>query len=69
MPPFPPKIVERLMYNHLINYLDANKIIVDNQYGFRKEHSTYMALLKMINDITNELEKKNYSLGVFIDLS
>ena len=28
-----------------------------------------MALLKMINDITNELENKNYSLGVFIDLS
>ena len=57
------------MYNRLINYLDVNNIIVDNQYGFRKEHSTYMALLKMINDITNELENKNYSLGVFIDLS
>ena len=57
------------MYNRLNNYLDANKIIVDNQYGFRKEHSTYMVLLKMINDITNELENKNYSLGVFIDLS
>ena len=57
------------MYNRLNNYLDANKIIVDNEYGFRKEHSTYMAVLKMINDITNELENKNYSLGVFIDLS
>ena len=57
------------MYNRLNNYLDANKIIVDNQYGFRKEHSTYMAILKMINDITNELKNKNYSLGMFIDLS
>ena len=28
-----------------------------------------MAILIMINDITNELENKNYSLGVFIDLS
>ena len=56
------------MYNRLNNYLDANKIIVDNQYGFHKEHSTYMALLKMINDITNELQNKNYSLGLFIDL-
>ena len=57
------------MYNRLNNYLDANQIIVDNQYGFRKEYSTYMALLKMINDIINERENKNYSLGVFIDLS
>ena len=56
------------MYNRLNNYLDTNNIIVDNQYGFRKEHSTYIAVLKMINDITNELENKNYSLGVFIDL-
>ena len=63
MLPFFPKFL------NTINYLDANKIIVDNQYGFRKEHSTYMALLKMINDITNELKNKNYSLGVFIDLS
>ena len=61
-------MLECLM-KRLNNYLDANKIIVDNQYGFRKEHSTYMALLKMINDITNELKTKNYSLGVFIDLS
>ena len=57
------------MYNRLNSYLDAIKIIVDNRYGFHKEHSTYMALLKMINDITNQLENKNYSLGVFIDLS
>ena len=28
-----------------------------------------MVLLKMINDITNELKNKNYSLVVFIDLS
>ena len=54
------------MYNRLNNYLYANQIIVDNQYGFRKEHSTYMTLVKMINDITNERDNKNYSLGVFI---
>ena len=57
------------MYNRFINYLYANKIIVDNQYDFCKEHSTYMVSLKMINDITNELKNKNYSLGVFIDMS
>ena len=35
-------------------------------YVCRKEHVTYIALLKMTNDITNKLENKNYSLGVFI---
>ena len=32
---FSPKILERLMYSRLVNYLDVNKILVDNQYGFR----------------------------------
>ena len=57
------------MYNRLTKYLDGNEILVDYQYGFRKEHSAYMSLMNMINDITNELENNNYSLGVFIDLS
>ena len=48
--PFFPKIFERLMYNRLNNYLDANKIIVDNQYGFRKEHSTCFHLSSLPTD-------------------
>lgn len=67
--PFFSKILERLMYNRLSNYLTVNKILVDNQFGFREEHSTYMALLRMLNDITEELDSGNYSLGIFIDLS
>ena len=42
------------MYNHLINYLILNKILVENKCGFRQGHSTYMALLKLVNDITEE---------------
>jgi hypothetical protein len=42
-------------------------IIVDNQYEFRENHSS-MALLRMVNNISEELDNKNYSLGLFIDL-
>ena len=57
------------MYNRLLNYLTLNKILVENQLGFRHGHSTYMALLKLVNDITEELDKGNCSIGIFIDLS
>jgi hypothetical protein len=67
--PFFSKIFEKLMYNRLLFYLNEHHILVDDQFGFREEHSTYMALLKMIDDITHELDNKNYSLGIFIDLS
>ena len=57
------------MYNRLLNYLTLNKILVENKFGFRQGHSTYMALLKLVNDITEELDKVNCSIGIFIDLS
>ena len=62
------KILERLMYSRLLNYLTLNNILVENQFGFRQGHSTYMAL-KLVNDITEELDKGNCSIGIFIDLS
>ena len=40
-----------------------------NQYGFREKHSTFMSLLKLIDDISNEVNNKIYSVGIFIDLS
>ena len=36
---------------------------------FREGHSTDMALLHMIKDITEELDKKLFCIGKFIDLS
>ena len=55
------------MYKRLLSYLESNNILVDNQFGFREDRS-YMALLKMINDITYELDNKNDSMEIFIDL-
>jgi hypothetical protein len=63
------KIFERIMYNRLLNYLQTKDILAQNQYGFRDKHSTYMALLSLVDDISEELNNKNYSIGIFIDLS
>ena len=57
------------MYYRLLNYLNINYIIADNQCGFREGHSTNIALLRMINDITYELDNNSFSVEIFIDLS
>ena len=57
------------MYNRLLNYLTLNKIVLENQFGFRQKHSTYMSLLKLVNGITEELDKGTCSIGTFIYLS
>ena len=45
------------------------EILSDNQYGFFKGQSNEMALLHMINDITEGFDKKLFCIGIFIDLS
>ena len=62
--PFFSKILEKIMYNRLLHYLETNKIITDNQFGFHKTHSTCMALLKLMDEISNELDNKNHSVGI-----
>ena len=58
------------MHNRLSQYLDTYTILTQNQFGFRKKnHLTYMALLSLIDDISNEINNKNHSVGIFIDLS
>src|SRR5207245_11143890 len=62
------KILEKLMYNRLSAYLNKYKILFDYQFGFRKSHSTSLAVLDVITMIQNELHKKKLVMGVFMDL-
>ena len=49
------KILERLMYNRLIKFVDFD-ILYDFQFGFRKCHSTFMALASAVNHIMNAVQ-------------
>ena len=63
------KIFEKVAYIRIEKYLSSNKIIIDNQYGFRANHSSYMAILEMYNRISKSIDDHKVSAGVFIDLS
>ena len=39
------KVFEKVMYNRLIDFLETFSILNNSQFGFRKMHSTYMALM------------------------
>ena len=39
------KVFEKTIYNHLINFIDANKILYKYQFRFRKSHSPNHAIL------------------------
>jgi len=61
------KILERVMFNRVSNYLNHYNVLYEYQFGFRKIHSTSLAVIDIVNMIETELSNKNYVLGVFID--
>ena len=63
------KVFEKMMYSRLLDFLNTYKILVEYQFGFRKQHSTYMALLALMDELTKALENKDYVVGIFLDFS
>lgn len=63
------KVLEKIVYNRLLAYFKENKLLYDHQYGFRENHSTSMALVQLLDNITNALDNNDFTIGVFIDLS
>ena len=52
------KIFERIMYTRLDSFLNSSEIIYKYQFGFRKHYSTNHALLSIVEQIRNSLDKK-----------
>ena len=63
------KILEKLIYRRLYSFLTAKGIINENQFGFRKGHSTSHALNHSTTYIESLLKDKQHVLGIFLDLS
>ena len=59
------KIFKKAMYNRLTDFLETQKLLMEKQFGFRKDHSTYMALMLLVDNLIKSLENGEYVLGVF----
>ena len=42
------------MSNCLLDYLNVNDILVSTQFGFREKYSTYMVILKLVDDTSEQ---------------
>ena len=63
------KILEKIAYKRLYSFLNMNNLLIPNQYGFRKNHSTDYAILQLSDKIIDSIAKKEHTVGVFMDLS
>ena len=65
---FYSKVFEKLMYNKLYNFIEANDILYAHQYRFRRGHSTQQAIITLIDKITKSVNSDDFVISVFIDL-
>jgi Reverse transcriptase (RNA-dependent DNA polymerase) len=63
------KIFEKAIHNRLTSFLKVGNILIDNQYGFRKNHSTNMAIIDLYDKISNAIDNNEFAITVFIDLA
>ena len=63
------KIMERLVFDQMISYLESNNILHPSHHGFRAKHNTCTALLQMQDLWLDALERKEISAVVMCDMS
>ena len=63
------KIFEKIIYKRLYTFFTSKGILHEEQFGFRKGHSTTHALHKSVDSISKSLASGKHVLGIFIDLS
>jgi hypothetical protein len=55
------KMLEKLMSKRLLSYLNKKDIIYKYQFGFRKNHSTTLALIEIVDISLNAMDKGLYT--------
>ena len=63
------KIFEKVIYSRIYSFALSQNILDENQFGFRKSHSTSHAVNYSVRIIEESIKKQNHVLGIFIDLS
>lgn len=67
MMPILEKIVEKTAYNQFYKYVINNKILIDNQSGFRPGHSCETSLNWLIMTLKEQRHEGNKIIAVFLD--
>ena len=62
------KLIEKVMYKRLYNFIELNNILYNYQFGFHSSHSINHALISLTEMIKNTLDNKRFGCGIFLDL-
>ena len=63
------KIFEQIIHNQMYDHLNNNNLLAEQQYGFRRLHSTEYAAVNLIDHVSKQMESGNIPCSLYIDLS
>ena len=63
------KIFEYVLLEQLTNYFVENNLLSPHQYGFRAKHSTELAALNIVDNLTYKLDSGLIPINIYLDLS
>jgi len=63
------KVFEKVIYSRLYSFVTSNCILSPQQYGFRTNHSTELAIAAIYDDMICNKVNKLITCTVFLDLS
>uniref|UniRef100_A0A0A9W9Y8 RNA-directed DNA polymerase from mobile element jockey n=1 Tax=Lygus hesperus TaxID=30085 RepID=A0A0A9W9Y8_LYGHE len=66
---FLSKVLEKVMYDRLVNFLNATQFFSQHQHGFLKDRSTNTALYDLTKFITEAVDSGDAVLGCSIDMT
>ncbi|XP_073767046.1 uncharacterized protein isoform X2 [Danio rerio] len=67
--PFMAKILEKVVFNQVLDFLTQNNLMDNKQSGFKKGHSTETALLSVVEDLRLAKADSKSSVLILLDLS
>jgi retron-type reverse transcriptase len=62
-------VFQKVAYNRLFDNFNKSGILFQNQFGFRKGHSTPLAVRHVYDKITAAIDQRKFTVGIFLDLS
>ena len=63
------KVIEKLIYQRTISFIEKNNILYNSQYGFRSKRSCEHAIQELIGNVLESKNAKQHSCAMFLDLS
>lgn len=61
------KIFEKIMYLRMLKFIEKHMLLYKYQFGFREKHSPALALIVLMDKISQALNNNESIIGIFLD--